>query len=60
MSTKEKIQLELEKLSEQDLEKVSQFINELKNKKGKRTQHLKTFNLGGKFDNIDIRKEAYE
>ena len=60
MSTKEKIQQELEKLSEQDLEKVSQLINELKSKKGRRTQHLKTFNLGGKFDNIDIRKEAYE
>lgn len=60
MSTKEKIHQELEKLSEQDLEKVSQFINNLKSKKEKRTQHLKTFNLGGKFDNIDIRKEAYE
>lgn len=60
MNTKEKIKQELDTLSDNDLEKVEQLIQELKSKKGKRTQYLKPRDLGGKFDNVNIRDIAYE
>jgi len=60
MKTKDKIRQELEKLNEPNLEKVSQLIDELKSKKGRRTKFLKTYNLGGKFDHVNIRNKPYE
>lgn len=60
MSTKEKIKQALDTLNEKDLEKVEHLIEELKNKKGRRTQYLKTYDLGGKFDNVNIRDIAYD
>jgi hypothetical protein len=67
MSIKEKIRQSLNTLSEQDLAKVEQLIEELKNKQAtqpssarRRTQHLKTYDLGGKYDQVNIRDVAYE
>jgi len=60
MDIKDKIKQSLDTLSEQDLQKVEQLVSELKNKKGHRTQHLNTRDLGGKFDHTNIRDAAYE
>ncbi|MFP4096083.1 MAG: hypothetical protein ACLFUB_16485 [Cyclobacteriaceae bacterium] len=60
MDIKDKIRQSLYTLSEQDLQKVEQLVTELKSKKGRRTRHLNTRDLGGKFDHINIRDAAYE
>jgi len=68
MSTKEKIYQSLSILSETDLAKVEQLIEELKSKQvsngevssTRRTAHLKVRDLGGKFDQVNIRDAAYE
>lgn len=60
MSTKEKIKQALDTLSEKDLEKVEQLVETLKSKKGRRTKYLKTYDLGGKFDHVNIRDIAYD
>jgi hypothetical protein len=57
MSSREKIKQQIDSLNEQELEKVSELIASLKAKK--RTDGLPTFDLSGKFDKMDIRKEAY-
>ena len=59
MSTKEKINQLLDTLGEEDLKKVEQLIESIKSKK-KRTEHLKTYDLGGKYDQVNIRDVAYE
>lgn len=60
MDTKTKINQSLNTLSEEDLEKVSQLIKELKSKKQHRTKNLKSYDLGGKYDQKDLRDIAYE
>lgn len=62
MSIKEKIHQSLNTLSEQDLTKVEELIEELKGKQSstRRTAHLKVRDLGGKFDQVNIRDAAYE
>ncbi len=59
MTTKEKIQQELDELPDELLEKVHQYLTALKKKPGKRKK-IKTYKLGGRFDNLDIRRQAYE
>jgi hypothetical protein len=60
MSTKEKIRQALDTLNENDLEKVAQLVTALQSKKGRRTSYLKTYDLGGKFDHVNIRDTAYD
>ena len=68
MNIKEKIHQSLNTLSEQDLAKVEQLIEELKSKQGgndqhpptRRTGHLNVRDLGGNFDQVNIRDAAYE
>ena len=60
MNTKEKISRSLDTLNEEELEKVEQLIRELKSKQGRRTRHLKTYDLGGKYDQVNLRDVAYE
>lgn len=60
MNIKDKIRQSLDTLSEQDLAKVEALVTELKSKKAHRTRHLKTRDLGGKFDHKNIRDAAYE
>ncbi len=60
MDTKEKIKQSLDTLSEKDLEKVDQLIEGLKGQRGHRTRYLKTYDLGGKYDHINLRDIAYE
>lgn len=58
MITKEKVKKEIDRMPDDLVEEVYDFINNIqttKTKKGK----LHTYRLKGKFDNLDIRKIAY-
>lgn len=59
MNTKEKIKEKIDQLPEGKLQEIDTYLDRLLQGK-KRTDGLPTFDLGGKFDHIDIRKEAYE
>ncbi len=60
MNTKERIKQSLDTLSKEDLEKVDQLVEGLKSKQGRRTGSLKTYDLGGKYDQVNLRDIAYE
>lgn len=59
MITKEKIKKEIDKMPDDVMQEVYEFINNIKTTK-KRKMKLHTFRLKGKFDNLDIRESAYE
>lgn len=59
MTTKEKVKREVDKMPNDLLEKVYEYINSLRTKK-KPTKKIHTFNLKGQLDNLNIRKKAYE
>jgi len=59
MTIKEKIKDEIDSLPSDLLEDVYRFIYSLKQKK-KSTRELHSFQLKGQFDELDVRKEAYE
>lgn len=58
MNLREKIKQEIDSLSDEEVQKLEKLIVSLKTKK--RTDGLPTFDLGGKFDKMNLRKEAYE
>ena len=59
MTTKEKVQQEINEMPENLLEQVYSYIHSIKSRKnGKKEIH--TFKLNGAFDNINIRQKAYE
>ena len=49
----------IDSLPDDKIEEIYKLLNSIKENK-KNVKSLKTFNLGGKYDNIDIRKAAYE
>ena len=59
MITKERIKRKIDKLPNDQLEKVYKYITSISSvkKKGKK---FHTHKLKGAFDDIDIRKNAYE
>ncbi len=59
MELKEKIKKEIDMIPEEYLPHIEQYIKIKKSGKAKKKQ-VKTMHLKGKFDNIDIRKLAYE
>ena len=59
MSIKETLQQQIETLTESELQEVARLIERLKAPK-KRSQYLKTYDLRGKFDNLNVREQAYE
>lgn len=59
MTTKEKVKQEIDKIPDYLLEDVLKFINTIKNEKIV-NRKLHTYKLKGKFDNLNIRAEAYE
>jgi hypothetical protein len=59
MTTKEKIQKEIEKMPDDLLETVFSFIHNIKTKKAD-FRKIHTFKLSGKFDDMNIRAHAYE
>jgi hypothetical protein len=58
MSTKEKIKNEIDTLSDEFLDEVLQFLHKLKST-NKPKAKIRSLNLKGQFDHIDIRRNAY-
>ncbi len=59
MITKARIKRKIDKLPNEFLDKVYNYINNLtNNRKGKRK--IRTYKLKGQFDDINIRTKAYE
>ena len=59
MELKEKIKHEIDSLPEEYLPQLERYLETIKNKNIKKKQ-IKTIHLKGKFDNIHIRRFAYE
>lgn len=59
MVTKEYLKKEIDKLPQDLLKQVCQFIHSMKGKTGKKNR-LRSFKLKGQFDDINIRENAYE
>ncbi|MEX0780662.1 MAG: hypothetical protein WD491_13285 [Balneolales bacterium] len=59
MIKKDDVKNEIDKLSSEDVEMVNSYYKRLNKPKPQRRQ-LSTVNLGGKLDNKNIRKLAYE
>ncbi len=59
MISKEKVKEEIEKMPDDLVEEVYRFINTIKITKI-RKRKIHTFHLKGRFDNLNIRKKAYE
>ncbi len=58
MTTKEKVKKEIDKMPNDLLEKVYKYINSLRIKTTQKKK-IRTFNLNGQLDNINIRERAY-
>jgi len=59
MNSKDRVKEEIDQMPEELIEKVYQFITDIK-KEQKEKRKLPSFNLNGIFDHTDIRKSAYE
>jgi len=59
MVTKEKLKKEIDKLPQNLLGQVYQFINSMKEKKRTKNR-IRAFKLKGQFDDINIREKAYD
>lgn len=57
--TKDDLKREIDNLPESVLARLHKFIGSLKKRK-KKDEAFPTFNLNGKFDEINVRSEAYE
>lgn len=60
MKEKETLQQALETLSTAELQQVSELIERLKKQRKKKSEHLKTYDLGGKFDRLNVRDQVYD
>lgn len=59
MTKLEKVKEEVDKMPNDVLEQVLKFINSIKPKRSEK-KRIHTFKLKGAFDNLNIRKKAYE
>ncbi len=59
MTTKEKIKKDLDELPNELLEQVQQFIESVRRGNSNRKE-VRSFKLGGQFDELNIRQRAYE
>jgi len=59
MVTKARIKRKIDKLPNEFLDKVYNYINSLTTTK-KKTREIHTFKLKGQFDDVNIREKAYE
>ncbi len=59
MELKEKIKQEIDSLPEEYLPQLERYLETIKSRDIKKRQ-IKTLHLKGKFDNINIRRVAYE
>ena len=62
MELKEKIKHEIDSLPEEYLPQLERYLKIIKSKKSKniKKRWIKTIHLKGKFDNLNVRKVAYE
>lgn len=60
MSTRDQIKNEIDKLPHEALQEVQAFLRLLKTKPPVEKRKRLTFKLNGRFDDLDIRQEAYE
>lgn len=60
MSDKETLQQAIETLNTSELREVSALIDRLKKQRKKKSEYLKTYDLGGKFDHLNVREQAYD
>ncbi len=63
MTTKELLKKEIDKMTENEIKKAYKLLKKIK--RGKQTVEkkkikIRAFRLGGQFDDLDLRKEAYE
>jgi hypothetical protein len=59
MTNKEKIKKRIDKLPDDLLDQVQRYLDSIKNQR-KTKRKIRTLHLKGQYDNIDIRKRAYE
>ena len=59
MITKARIKRKIDRLPNEFLDKVYNYINSLTTTK-KRIREIHTFKLKGQFDDVNIREKAYE
>ena len=59
MELNEKIKHEIDSLPEEYLPQLERYLETIKNRNIKKRQ-IKTLHLKGKFDNLNIRRVAYE
>ncbi len=60
MSTRDQIKSEIDKLPDEALQEVQTFLRFLKTKRPVERRKRPAFKLKGRFDDVDIRREAYE
>ena len=60
MITRDLIKSEIDKLPEEALQEVQAFLRFLKTKPLAEKRKRPAFKLNGQFDNLDLRREAYE
>jgi hypothetical protein len=59
MITKEYVKREIDRMPDELVEKVHEFIKEISSQSNVK-KGIDTYKLNGAFDEVDIRKEAYE
>ncbi len=59
MTTKEKVKKEIDKMPADLLDRVYKYITSLKTK-GYQKKKIRTFNLKGQLDDLNVREKAYE
>ncbi len=59
MTTKEKLKREIDRMNDDLIEDIYRIINNLKIKRTQRRK-IHTYKLGGIFDDLNLRREAYE
>lgn len=59
MTTKEKIERDLDDLPSELLEQIYQFIKSVRSRNSNKKE-VRSFKLGGQFDELNIRQRAYE
>jgi len=59
MTTKEKIKKDLDNLPDESPQQVYQFIKSVKIKNSNKKE-IRSFKLGGQFDELNIRQRAHE
>ena len=60
MELKEKIKKEIDSMPEEMLYRLQKYLDSIKKENSERKRQIRTLHLKGQYDNINIRKIAYE